>query len=139
MIQAVSPVDCLRRRFEAHRCGDYAAIYGSFHPQAPFLLHFPDLATYETFAREQLSSIQMLSWRCTMDRSLDAGQVECIQIVEFEHEGMISCIIELALLIDVGQGWRYHSAQKLNAQDLSVSAELVDFSHFDEAADRVRF
>lgn len=135
----MTPTDCLRQRFEAHRRGDYAAIYASYHPQAPFLLHFSDLATYETFACEQLSLIQMLSWQCTMERSLDAGQVECIQLVEFEHEGMISRMIELALLIETGQGWHYHSAQKLNAQNLSVPAALVDFSHFDEAADRVRF
>jgi len=135
----MTPADCLRRRYEAHRCGDYAAIYASYHSKSPFLLHFPDLATYESFAREQLSSIQMLSWQCTLDRSLDAGQMECIQIIEFAHEGMISRIIELVLLIETDQGWRYHSAQKLNAQDLSVPAVLVDFSHFDQVPNKVRF
>lgn len=139
MTSITTPVDCLRQRFEAHRRGDYAAVYASYHPQAPFLQYFPDLSSYLTFAREQLADVKLVTWQCTMERHLDGMQVECIQIVEYAHEGAISRMVELALLIDTNQGWRYHSAQKLDAQDLPVPAVLVDFSHFDQAVDKVRF
>jgi len=139
MTFATTPTDCLRRRFEAHRCGDYAAIYASYHPQAPFLQHFPDLSSYLTFAHEQLADIELVAWQSTLERRLDTGQIECIQIIEFSHEGVISRMVELTLLIETSQGWCYHSAQKLDVQNLPVPAVLVDFSHFDEAAHKVRF
>jgi len=139
MTLTATPAACLRQRFEAHRCGDYAAIYASYHPQAPFLEHFPDLAAYEAFARDHLSRIQMIAWQCTMARCLDARQHECLQILEFQQEGTVGRLVELALLIDTSRGWRYHSAQKLDAQTLSVPAALVDFSDFDRVVDKVRF
>lgn len=139
MTSTMSPADCLRQRFEAHRCGDYAAIYASYHPESSFLQQFPDLATYEVFAYEGLASIQMISWQCTLERHLGTGQVECIQIVEFSHERVISRMVELALLIQTSQGWRYHSAQKLGPHNLPIPASRVEFSHFDQVVDKVRF
>lgn len=134
-----TPADCLRQRFMAHRRSDYAAVYASYHPQAPFLQHFPDLSSYLTFARTQLTEVELVAWQCIMERHLDVEQVECIQLVEYLYKGTTSCMVELALLIDTSQGWRYHSAQKLDVQDLPVPAVLVDFSHFDQAQDKVRF
>lgn len=139
MTLSAAPADCLRQRFAAHHRGDYAAVYASYHPQAPFLQHFPDLSSYLAFAREQLADVKLVAWQCTMERCLDVMQVECIQIVEYVHEGATRRMVELALLIDTSQGWRYHSAQKLDELDLPVPAVLVDFSHFDQALDKVRF
>ncbi len=139
MTLPTAPADCLRRRFAAHRRGDYTAIYASYHPQAPFLQHFPDLSSYLTFAREQLTDVELVAWQMTMERCLDAMQVECIQIIEYAHEGAIRCMVELALLINTSQGWLYHSAQKLDAQDVPAPAVLTDFSHFDQTVDKVRF
>ncbi|MFO7813062.1 MAG: hypothetical protein R6V21_08845 [Pelovirga sp.] len=139
MTSAMTPTDCLRRRFEAHRRGDYPAIYASYHPQAPFLQHFPDLSSYLIFAHEQLAGVELVTWQCTQERRLDDGQVECIQLMDFSHQGAISRMVELVLLIETSQGWRYHSAQKLDARDLSVPAVLVNFSHFAEAQHKVRF
>lgn len=135
----MTPTDCLRHRFEAHRRGDFAAIYASYHPLAPFLQHFPDLSGYLIFAREQLAGVELVAWQCTLERRLDDGQVECIQIMDFSHQGAISRMVELVLLIETSQGWRYHSAQKLDAQDLSLPAVQVDFRHFDQVPHRVRF
>ncbi|MBD1400998.1 hypothetical protein [Pelovirga terrestris] len=135
----MTPTACLRRRFEALRRGDYAAIYASYHPQAPFLQHFPDLSSYLVFALEQLTAVTLVAWQCTQKRRLDGGQVECIQVLDCSHEGTISRMVELALLIETSQGWLYHSAQKLDARDVSVPAVLVDFSHFAEASHKVRF
>ncbi len=139
MTSAMTPTDCLRRRFEAHRRGDYAAIYASYHPRAPFLQHFPDLSSYLTFALEQLTDVELVAWQCTQERRLAGGQVECIQLMDFSHEGAISRMVELALLIKTSHGWRYHSAQKLDAQDLPVPAVQIDFRHFDQVSHQVRF
>ncbi|MFO7766328.1 MAG: hypothetical protein R6V33_07845 [Pelovirga sp.] len=135
----MTPIECLRRRFDAHRNSDFATVYASYHPQAPFLLQFQDLNSYLTFAREHLSSIRMLSWRCTRERRLNCRQSECLQIIEFEHAGTTSRIAELALVILAPDGWRYHSAQKLDPDSLSVPLTMVDFNHFDQADEKVRF
>lgn len=135
----MTPIDCLRRRFEAHRSCDYAAIYASYHPEAPFLQQFSDLKAYVNFAREHLSTIQIMSWQCTMERRLDSQQSECLQIIEFDHGGSTCRVAELVLLIRAGEGWRYHSAQKLDPDSLSVPMTMVDFSHFDQAVEKVRF
>ncbi len=135
----MTPIDCLRQRFEAHRRSDYAAIYATYHPDAPFLQQFPDLDYYADFARENLSSIQMMSWQCIMERRLDPQQSECIQILEFDQCGVHCRMAELALLVLTAQGWLFHSAQKLDPDALSVPLALVDFSHFDDAVDKVRF
>jgi SEC-C motif-containing protein len=139
MTPTATPSDCLRLRFDAYCCGDFAAVYASYHPQAPFLQYFPDLSSYLTFAREQLAEIELVAWQCTMERRLDAMQAECLQIVEYTHQGAGGRMVELALLTHTNQGWRYHSAQKLDAQDMPDPAILVDFSHFDQAVDKVRF
>lgn len=135
----MTPIDCLQQRFEAHRRKDYHAIYATYHPDAPFLQYFPILDDYLIFARENLVTTQMRSWRCTMERRLDPQHAECLQIVEFSHDGLIRQSLELALLIQTSAGWQYHSAQKLDPDTLPVPLTQVDFSHFDEVVDKVRF
>jgi hypothetical protein len=139
MTSAMTPSDCLRQRFEAHRQGNFAAVYASYHPQAPVRQQFSDLPSYLVFAHEELADIKLVAWRCTLERRLDADQVECLQIIEFSHGGTIRRMVELVLLIATSDGWCYHSAQKLDAQELSVPAELADFRCFDEAPHKVRF
>ena len=135
----MTPADCLQQRFDAHCRGDYAALYATYHPEAPFLHYFPELDDYLSFARENLSAIQLRSWRCTMERRLDEQQTECLQIIEFVHGGLSCQALESALLLHTAKGWLYHSAQKIDPDTLSVPLTQVDFSHFDQAADKVRF
>lgn len=135
----MTPADCLRRRFDAYCRRDYPEVYCSYHAEAPFREQFPDVDSYVAFAREQLAEMRIDSWTCTMERRLAADQIECLLDINFDDGGSSRRFLELALLIDTAQGWRYHSAQKLGPQDLPDPVGAVDFRHFDQVMEKVRF
>ncbi len=132
------PVQFIQERFQALQRGDYAAVYQSYHPDAPFVQNFAREADYVDFASQHLTRIQVVSWRCLAQREAGAG-VEVILVMELEVDGTRQLFFELALLIKTSQGWRYHSAQKLGPEEFSESPDHLDFSHFDLAAQKVRF
>ena len=129
----------LEERFAALDRGDYATVYGGYHPEAPFLQQFGDRGTYLRFARQQLGEIKVKNWRCLHQRSVDEQQVEVILAMEIVTAEGSQSFYELALMIKTADGWRYHSAQKLGADDYSGSPDQLDFCHFDDVAQKIRF
>jgi len=129
----------LDRRFASLGRGDYPAVYDSYHPDAPFLQQFSNRSTYLRFARQQLSEIEMKSWQCVKRRRIAESQVEVLLVMEIVTAAGTQFFYELALLIETAGGWRYHSAQKLGADDYSGPADEIDFHHFDHVAEKIRF
>lgn len=129
----------LATRFTALSHGDYGAVYDSYHADAPFLQQFGDRDAYDNFAREQLGSIEILSWSCSQQRTIADNRVEALLVMEIATEAAPQFFYELALLIDTEAGWRYHSAQKLGADDYSGTPQQIDFCHFDDAAQKICF
>jgi len=113
----------LQDRFAALDQGDYAA----------------DLDSYLCFARQQLSEIKVRNWQCLQQRSVDEQQIEAILVIEIDTVEGPQFFYELALLIETADGWRYHSAQKLGTDDYPGTAEQLDFCHFDNASQKIRF
>ncbi len=132
------PDQFIQERFLALQRGDYAAVYQSYHSEAPFVQNFAREADYVDFASEHLSRIQVVSWRCLAQREAGAG-VEVILVMELEVDGIRQLFFELALLLETPQGWKYHSAQKLSPEEFTEHPDRLDFSHFDLAAQKVRF
>lgn len=132
-------VQFLENRFSALGSRDYAMVYDSYHVDAPFLQQFSDRKAYICFAQQQLDSIKILSWSCPQQRTVAANQVEVLLVMEVATEGDSQFFYELALLIDTEAGWRYHSAQKLGADDYSGAPLQIDFCHFDDAVQKIRF
>ena len=126
-------------RFAALIRGDYATVYASYHPDAPFLQQFDNLDAYLCFARQQLSGVKVRNWQCLQQRFIDEQQIEAILAMEIVTAEGSQSFYELALLIETADGWRYHSAQKLGADDYSGSAEQLDFCHFDDVNQKIRF
>ena len=129
----------LEARFAALNRHDYATAYASYHSDAPFLQQFADLETYLCFARQQLGEIKVKNWQCLRQRSVDEQQIEAIIAMEIVTAEGSQFFYELALLIETADGWRYHSAQKLGADDYSGPVEQLDFCHFDDASQKIRF
>jgi len=129
----------LEERFTALSRGDYAAVYHGYHPDAPFLRQFGDRGTYLRFARQQLGEIKIKNWQCLHQRSVTDQQVEVILVMEIATAEGSHYFYELALLISTADGWRYHSAQKLGADDYSGLPEELDFCHFDDISQKIRF
>ncbi len=129
----------LESRFSALSRGDYAAVYDSYHPEAPFLQQFSSRSTYFRFARQQLGVIEIKNWSCLRQRCVAEGQLEALLVMELVTETRSQFFYELALLLETDEGWRYHSAQKLGADDYPGPAEEIDFHHFDNIAQKIRF
>ena len=129
----------LEYRFTALAAGDYPAVYDSYHPDAPFLQQFGSRSTYVRFARQQLSDIKIKNWSCLNRRVISELQLEVLLVMEIETEAVTQFFYELALLIETDSGWRYHSAQKLGADDYSGVPNQIDFCHFDNALQKIRF
>lgn len=135
----MTPLACLERRFSALQKGDYQAVYASYHEDSPFLQQFSSPDSYTDFAVEHLSCVRVRSWGCQQLRWLSEDQVECLLVIDMQVAGVSSRMFELALLIRTNLGWRYHSAQKLDPEALSLSSQIPDFSDFDDAQQKVRF
>ena len=129
----------LESRFTALAAGDYPAVYDSYHPDAPFLQQFGSRSTYVRFARQQLSDIKIKNWSLLNRRVISELQLEVLLVMEIETEAVTQFFYELALLIETDSGWRYHSAQKLGADDYSGVPNQIDFCHFDDALQKIRF
>jgi SEC-C motif-containing protein len=126
-----------QRFFALQRC-DFATVYRSYHPDAPFLQNFSGEEEYLEFAHQHLAGIDVKCWRCVKQRQ-HLGGSECILAMEFEFDGERCTLFELALLLPSGDGWGYHSAQKLGPADFPQDPAEIDFSHFDNAAEKIRF
>jgi len=135
----MTAVDLLTRRFTALQRGDFATVYTTYHPEAPFLRQFADRTSYQRFAEQQLSAIEVVSWRSLRQREIDAAQQEHLLVMELAVAGARQYFYELALLLRTAAGWRYHSAQKLSAEDYAGPPEAIDFVHFDQADERLRY
>ncbi len=139
MIGSETPELLLENRFAALQAEDYVSVYASYHREAPFRRQFADREAYLAFARQHLRQIQLHDWQLLRQRPVTPGQVEVILGMEVGVDGGKEFFYELALLIETAAGWRYHSAQKLSAEDYSAAPERLDFVHFDQVAEKIRF
>lgn len=131
--------DFLESRFDALQKGNFETVYMSYHEDSPFLQQFSNCDDYLSFAKQQLADIAIKSWHCQAQRVLDDRRVECLLVMELEMDGQSMFFYESALLILVGEQWRYHSAQKLGADDFSGDPSSINFSTFDQVEQKIRF
>lgn len=129
----------LQQRFLALNNGDFAAVYASYHAESPFLQQFTDCNTYVDYAKQHLSGVNISYWTCLMQRTVAHKQEEAVLVMEVATDNGKQYFYELALLLDTAAGWRYHSAQKLSVEDYSGDPQLLDFSYFDDASQKIRF
>jgi SEC-C motif-containing protein len=131
--------DLMSKRFAALASGDYASVYETYHQDSPFIRQFSDCDAYICFARQQLNTIKVWSWQSLRQRQIDSLQQEHLLIMELAVDGRRQYFYELALLINTPAGWRYHSAQKLSAEDYAGPPEQIQFSCFDQVTQKIRY
>jgi len=130
--------ELIQQRFAALKQGNFAGIYASYHPQAPFLEQFPGEEDYLAFAAENLGRIEVVETSIGTSRSTAEG-VEIICALNYFLDGDSHRLFELALVMETAAGWRYHSAQKLSAEDYSGPFSALDFKYFDQQSVKIRF
>lgn len=129
----------LEQRFFALSARDYSALYDSYHHDAPFRQQFSGRSTYIRFAQQHLGSVKIKNWHCQRQRVVNETQLEVLLVMQIATAIGDQFFYELALLIETATGWRYHSAQKLGADDYSGSPDKIDFQHFDNVTSKIRF
>ncbi len=135
----MTPEQLLNARFVALADGDFAAVYATYHQDSPFIKQFAGRSSYIRFAEQNLSAISVLNWRVLRFRELGAQRQEHLLVMELEVDGCRQYFYELALLIENGDGWRYHSAQKLATEDYPGPPEQLQFAHFDQVEQKIRY
>jgi len=130
--------ELIRLRFSALEEHNFALLYASYHPLAPFLEQFPDAGAYLEFAVQTLSGLRLCKTRVGLSRATPGG-VELICALSFELGSSLQTLYELALLKPTEAGWRYHSAQKLTGEDYQGEFAALDFIHFDRQSPQIRF
>lgn len=133
-----TPEELLSARMKALEEQEFALIYDTFHDDAPFKQHFPSRTEYLAFAEQQLRAIEITDWKIMGQRPAK-GDVEIVLWMRMGEGQAAQDLFELALLIETGNGWRYHSAQKLTREDYTGPVEQIDFIHFDQAEQKIRF
>lgn len=129
----------LEKRFTALKTGDFVTLHATYHPASPFLQQFPDRTTYIQFAEQHLHAIGVLSWQSLRKRQIDEQQQEHLLVMKLAVDGHSQYFYELALLVKTDQEWRYHSAQKLSCEDYTGPPDLIDFFHFDQVKEKIRY
>lgn len=128
----------IQQRFSALAQGNFPQVYASYHPEAPFLQQFPGEEDYLIFATESLTQIKVLTTYIGEQRATARG-IEMICGLEYSLDGEPQRLFELALVMETARGWRYHSAQKLTADDYFGPFAALDFKVFDEQAVKICF
>ena len=134
---APSPAQLILARVEAFRRCDFGFIFDSYHQDSSFRRQFPDRDDYIRYGWATLGKdFRILS--CTLLREELAGTTaRVIYLLGFELHGELQRYAELAWLEDAGEGWRYRCGQKLTPEEWPVPAGRLDFSHFDNVAEKV--
>lgn len=134
LVQA-PPVQILVRRLDAFASADFAVIYDSYHPDAPFLRLHPDRAEYLTFAAGHIREDFAIDM-CRVLKLEERGDVAAILVhmhVTFRGEGQE--YLELCRLRRTDASWSYHSGLKRPRTDFPAILDAVtpqDFAGMDE-------
>ena len=138
-LASLDPKGLLQFRFRALQAAEFGLVYQSYHAEAPFLQHFPDPAEYLKFAAAQLGPMVALQWRLLKQRRPTATEAEVLCWMQVGNGPDGQELFELALLLKTPAGWRYHSGQKLTREDYRGCVSELDFCHFEQAAQKIRY
>lgn len=137
----LKPAELVLARVEAFRNKDFGFIYDSYHRESYFLEQFPDRAAYIQTGRSSLSAdYRINNVEIIREKVGDSdGEWLVIFLLDTWNGTALERTYELSRFISTEKGWRYHSSQKLAANEVAVAAEEIDFSHFGAVSDKVWF
>lgn len=96
MILALSPEALIQERVAAFMKNDFATIFHSYHPDAPFRHFFPDSNTYRAYAEAELLNTFTIS-ACRILRSRQQGEgAEVLFSQRLIYQGEVADSLEIA-------------------------------------------
>lgn len=126
---ACTPQELILGRAAALSGGDFAAIFASYHPDAPFLRFFPDRAAYLAYAASELAGVFRIS-HCRILRLHESGEtVEVLFSQSIEHGGVSVESLEIGRCRrDPAGEWRFEAGLRLDPQRLPADLEHAPWS-----------
>jgi SEC-C motif-containing protein len=128
----LTPAELILARVQAFARNDFAFVFHTYHPDAPFLQIFPDRESYLEYAARELQG-RIVIVRCLIGRQrvVSEDEVEVLLQQEIRSlEGHPQETVELVRLRRTAMGWRYHSAARRLLTDFDKALESIDFEDF---------
>lgn len=129
-LAGAAPVQLLIRRLDAFSSADFALIYDSYHPDAPFLRLHPDRREYLAFAADQLRA-DFAMVMCRVLSLEECGDTAAILVhMQVAFRGEVLEYLELCRLRRTPAGWFYHSGLKRPRSDFPEGLDGVTMQAF---------
>lgn len=136
----LSPTQLVTARAQAFATGDFAFIYDSYHPEAPFRRHFPVRDEYLSYARTELQGRYRINSCRILDHDLPAAsEARVLFFLDIEYGGEPHQSLESARFRQTADGWRYHSAHKVDRDQFKGALEEITMAEVEERAGNVCF
>lgn len=121
MILALSPEALIQERVDAFMRNDFAGIFHSYHPDAPFLHLFSDVDVYIAYAETTLANTFSIS-SCRILRSRQQGEsAEVLFSQRLLYQGEIRDSLEIARCRRDDRGyWSFVSGLRLDTDKLPL-------------------
>jgi SEC-C motif-containing protein len=135
----LSPSQLILARSRAFTEGDFGFIYDSYHPDANFCRQFSDRQAYLDYARSVLAADFVIQECRILREKVEGEQARVIFYLDIRFRGERIETFELALLLSTGEGWRYHSGQKLERREFAGEIGEIDWDAFEKVKEKVLF
>jgi SEC-C motif-containing protein len=135
----LSPSQLILTRSRAFTEGDFGRVYDSYHPDSNFRRQFPDRQAYFDYARSVLAADFVIQECRILHERVEGDQARVIFYLDVRFRGERIETFELALLLSTGEGWRYHSGQKLERSEFAGKIDEIDWDDFEKVKEKVLF
>jgi SEC-C motif-containing protein len=136
---ALGPGELLLARCRAFGRGDFGFIFDSYHPDSNFRRHFPDRGAYIAQGHAVLATEFAITECRLLRERVEGDEARVIFYLDCRFRGIRQESFELALLLRTDEGWRYHSAQKLERSEYSGAIAEIGWDDFERAREKVFF
>jgi SEC-C motif-containing protein len=134
-----SPSQLILTRSRAFTAGDFGFVYDSYHPDSNFRRQFSDRQAYLDYARSVLAADFVIQECRILRERVEGDRASVIFYLDVRFGGERIETFELALLLSTGEGWRYHSGQKLERREFAGEIDEIDWDAFEKVKEKVLF
>jgi SEC-C motif-containing protein len=138
-MDSFSPSQLVLARSRAFAVGDFGFIYDSYHPDSNFCRQFADRQAYLDYARSVLAADFVIQDCRILRQRVEGDRASVIFYLDVRFRGERIETFELALLLSTGEGWRYHSGQKLGRDEYRGEIEAIGWDDFEKVKEKVFF
>ena len=135
----MSPSELILARCRAFGERDFGFIYDSYHPESYFRDQFPSRRDYLRHGASSLAVDFRIRECRILKEEIDREEARVLFYLDTLFQDQRAESFELSFFRMTGEGWRYHSCQKLTRGEFAGEIEEIDFRDFDNVQDKIYF